>query len=142
MSNAVSLSSLPAPVLPPVSAAPDQPLPEGVRVGNEQLVCLTEAAGRKVSALIAREKQGGYLRVAISGGGCNGLSYKLRFTPEGRRGDILVATAGVRALVDAKTALYLKGTHIDYSNQLIAGGFKFTNPNAKASCSCGESFSV
>jgi signal peptidase I len=61
---------------------------------------------------------------------------------EPKRGDILVRSAGVCALVDAKTALYLKGTHIDYSNQLIAGGFKFTNPNAKASCSCGESFSV
>lgn len=142
MSDAVPLSSIPAPVLPPVAPAADMPLPEGVRVGNEQLVLLTEAAGRKVAALIARENQGSFLRVAISGGGCNGLSYKLRFTPEPKRGDILVHTAGVRALVDPKTALYLKGTHIDYSNQLIAGGFKFTNPNAKASCSCGESFSV
>jgi len=125
-----------------VAPADNAPLPEGVRVGDERLVALTEAAGRKVSALIARESQGGFLRVAISGGGCNGLSYKLRFTPEPKRGDILVRSAGVCALVDAKTALYLKGTHIDYSNQLIAGGFKFTNPNAKASCSCGESFSV
>ncbi len=112
------------------------------RVGDERLVRLTEAAGRKVSALIAREKQGDYLRVAIAGGGCNGLSYKLRFTPEAKRGDILVDTAGVKVLVDPKTALYLKGTHIDYSSALIAGGFKFSNPNAKASCSCGESFSV
>jgi iron-sulfur cluster assembly protein len=142
MSDAVPLSSISAPVLPPVATADEAPLPEGVRVGNEQLVALTDSAGRKVAALIAREKQGGFLRVAISGGGCNGLSYKLRFTPEAKRGDILVRTAGVRALVDGKTALYLKGTHIDYSNQLIAGGFKFTNPNAKASCSCGESFSV
>jgi iron-sulfur cluster assembly protein len=142
MSDAVPLSSIPAPALPPVAPPVDTPLPEGVRVGNEQLVALTESAGRKVAALIARENQGAYLRVAISGGGCNGLSYKLRFTPEAKRGDILVQTAGVRALVDPKTALYLKGTHIDYSNQLIAGGFKFTNPNAKASCSCGESFSV
>jgi iron-sulfur cluster assembly protein len=112
------------------------------RVGDERLVRLTESAGRKVAALIAREKQGDYLRVAIAGGGCNGLSYKLRFTPEAKRGDILVDTAGVRVLVDPKTALYLKGTHIDYSSALIAGGFKFSNPNAKASCSCGESFSV
>lgn len=112
------------------------------RVGDERLVRLTEAAGRKVSALIAREKQGDYLRVAIAGGGCNGLSYKLRFTPDAKRGDILVDTAGVKVLVDPKTALYLKGTHIDYSSALIAGGFKFSNPNAKASCSCGESFSV
>lgn len=142
MSVAVPLNSIPAPILPPVAPADNAPLPEGVRVGDERLVALTESAGRKVSALIARESQGSFLRVAISGGGCNGLSYKLRFTPEPKRGDILVRSAGVCALVDAKTALYLKGTHIDYSNQLIAGGFKFTNPNAKASCSCGESFSV
>lgn len=124
------------------SVSPVSTPPEGVRVGDERLVKLTESAGRKVAALVAREKQGEYLRVAISGGGCNGLSYKLRFAPEPKKGDILVASAGVRVIVDAKTALYLKGTHIDYSNALIAGGFKFTNPNAKASCSCGESFSV
>lgn len=122
--------------------APAAALPEGVRAGNENLVRLTEAAGKKVRALIVREQKGDYLRAAISGGGCNGLSYKLRFTPEPRRGDILVHSAGIPVLVDPKTALYLKGTVIDYSSQLIAGGFKFTNPNAKASCSCGESFSV
>jgi iron-sulfur cluster assembly protein len=115
---------------------------EGVRVGNENLVRLTEPAGEKVRALIAREQQGEYLRVAISGGGCNGLSYRLRYAPAPKRGDILVESAGVKALVDPKTALYLKGTVIDYSNRLIAGGFKFSNPNAKASCSCGESFNI
>lgn len=117
-------------------------LPEGVREGNERLVRLTEAAGHKVTALMARERQGDHLRIAINGGGCNGLSYKLKFTAEPRRGDILVRTAGIAVLVDAKTALYLKGTQLDYSDKLIAGGFKFANPNAKASCSCGESFSV
>ena len=116
--------------------------PPAVREGGESLVRLTEAAGAKVRALIAREKQGEFLRIAITGGGCNGLSYKLKFAPEPKRGDILVRTAGVAVLVDARTALYLKGTVLDYSTQLIAGGFKFTNPNAKASCSCGESFSV
>lgn len=117
-------------------------LPEGVREGNENLVRLTEPAGVKVRALIAREQQGDFLRVAISGGGCNGLSYKLRFAKEPKKGDILVRSAGVPVLVDPKTALYLKGTQVDFSNKLIAGGFKFSNPNAKASCSCGESFSV
>lgn len=119
------------------------PLPEGVREGNDQLVRLTDAAGEKARALIARDpQQGDFLRIAITGGGCNGLSYKLRFAPEPKRGDILVRTAGVPVLVDSKTALYLKGTVLDYSNRMIAGGFKFANPNAKASCSCGESFSV
>lgn len=124
------------------NAPSTQALPEGVREGNENLVRLTAAAGRKVAALIAREQQGGWLRIAISGGGCNGLSYKLKFAPEPRRGDIVVRSAGIDVLVDGKTALYLKGTEVDYSDRLIAGGFKFANPNAKASCSCGESFSV
>lgn len=122
--------------------SPSAALPEGVRAGNENLVRLTESAGAKVRTLIAREGQGGFLRVAITGGGCNGLSYKMKFVPEPRKGDIIVQSAGVPVVVDAKTSLYLKGTELDYSNKLIAGGFKFSNPNAKASCSCGESFSV
>lgn len=117
-------------------------LPEGVRQGNENLVRLTPAAAQKVAALIAREQQGEFLRVAITGGGCNGLSYNLRFTLQPRSGDILVRTAGTPVVVDPKTALYLKGTLLDYSAAMVAGGFKFSNPNAKASCSCGESFSV
>lgn len=122
---------------PAISAAPVE-----FREGTEALVKLTDAAGEKVRALISREKQGDFLRVAISGGGCNGLSYKMRFAPAPKKGDILVRTGGAAVLVDSKTALYLKGTVIDFSNKLIGGGFKFTNPNAKASCSCGESFSV
>ena len=117
-------------------------LPEGVREGNEKLVQLTPEAGAKVAVLRSREGQGEFLRVAISGGGCNGLSYKLKFTPAPKRGDILVRTGGVPVVVDSKSALFLKGTRLDYSSALVAGGFKFSNPNAKASCSCGESFSV
>jgi iron-sulfur cluster assembly protein len=118
------------------------PAPPVIREGSESLIKLTESAGTKVRALVARENQGEFLRVAITGGGCNGLSYKLKFTPEPKRGDILVRSSGVSVVVDPRTALYLKGTQLDYSTQLIAGGFKFSNPNAKASCSCGESFSV
>jgi iron-sulfur cluster assembly protein len=121
---------------------PPAGLPEGVREGNDNLVQLTAAAGEKVAALVARESQGEFLRIAISGGGCNGLSYKMKFVPAPKRGDILVRTAGAQVVVDSKSALYLKGTHVDYSAAMVAGGFKFSNPNAKASCSCGESFSV
>jgi len=118
------------------------PAATGVRAGNENLVRLTPPAGVKVLALIDREKQGEFLRIAITGGGCNGLSYKMKFVPAPKTGDILVRTADVPVLVDSKTALYLKGTVLDYSSAMVAGGFKFSNPNAKASCSCGESFSV
>lgn len=132
-----------SPVTAPAAPVPaPAPWPEGVREGGEALVLLTAAAGTKVRALMAREAQGDFLRIAITGGGCNGLSYKMKFVPEPRRGDLVVRTAGVRVLVDSKSALYLKGTHLDYSSALVAGGFKFSNPNAKASCSCGESFSV
>jgi len=113
-----------------------------LRQADERLIKLTPAAGVKVKALAEREAQGRYLRAAISGGGCNGLSYKLRFVGESKEGDILVNSAGVDVLVDPKSALYLRGTVLDYSDKMIGGGFKFSNPNAKASCSCGESFSL
>ncbi|WP_269522336.1 HesB/IscA family protein [Coraliomargarita parva] len=117
-------------------------LPEGVRLGNEKLVAVTEPAGRKLGALIEREQKGEYLRIKITGGGCNGLSYKMKFVSGPKRGDILVASSGARVLVDSKSALYLRGTILDYSDKMVGGGFKFSNPNAKSSCSCGESFSI
>lgn len=117
-------------------------LPEGARLGNENLIRLTSAAGAKVRELVVREAAGEFLRIAISGGGCSGLSYKLRFVPTPKSGDIVVDTGGARVVVDPKSALFLKGTQLDYSSQMVGGGFKFSNPNAKASCSCGESFSV
>ena len=117
-------------------------LPEGVREGDERLIHLTPAAGKRLLALIEREAKGSYLRIGISGGGCNGLSYKLKFAPAPKKGDILVRTAGAEVVVDSKSALYLRGTHLDFSDKLVGGGFKFSNPNAKSSCSCGESFSV
>lgn len=117
-------------------------LPEGVREGNEKLLSVTQAAAAKLDNLIARENEGEYLRIKITGGGCNGLSYKLKFAREPKRGDILVRSSGARVLVDSKSALYLRGTRLEYSDNLVGGGFKFTNPNARSSCSCGESFSV
>src|SRR5689334_8749194 len=106
-------------------------LPEGVRVSDERLLLLTPPAGEKVLALMARDKQDDFLRVAITGGGCNGLTYKMKFVTEAKKGDLLVISSGVCALVDSKSALYIKGTHLDYSNKMIGGGFKFSNPNAK-----------
>jgi iron-sulfur cluster assembly protein len=142
MSETATIASLPTPATASPATALIGALPEGVREGNENLICLTEAAGTKIGSLISREGQGSFLRIAISGGGCNGLSYKMKFVPAPKRGDILVRTGGASVVVDSKSALYLKGTHLDYSSAMVAGGFKFSNPNAKASCSCGESFSV
>ena len=80
-------------------------VPEGVRLGNEKLVLVTEAAGTKLRSLVEREQKGDYLRVKITGGGCNGLSYKMKFVADPKRGDILVRSAGAQILVDTKSAL-------------------------------------
>jgi iron-sulfur cluster assembly protein len=120
---------------------PTKTLPEGVRLGNKNLVAVTQDAANKVKNLLQKEENAKYLRLAIVGGGCNGLSYKMKFVADARRGDILVENHGASVLIDSKSALYLRGTHLDYSTDLIGGGFKFSNPNAKATCSCGESFS-
>ena len=117
-------------------------LPAGVREGNEKLVKVSSSASIKIFQLIEREGKGEYLRIRITGGGCNGLSYKMKFISEPKEGDIYVLSERVKVLVDSKTALYLRGTLLEYSDKMVAGGFKFSNPNAKASCSCGESFNL
>ena len=114
----------------------------GLLRANEKLVRLTNHASVKISQLVEREKQGDFLRIRITGGGCNGLSYNMKFVNAPKKGDLFVESEGSKLLVDSKTALYLKGTTLDYSDKLVGGGFKFSNPNAKASCSCGESFNL
>jgi len=113
------------------------------RVGDERLIKLTENAGRKVASLL--EKQGrpeGVLRVAVIGGGCSGLQYKMDLQDRPQNRDILVESAGVKVVVDPKSALYVTGSELDYVDSLTEGGFKVHNPNAATSCSCGESFSA
>jgi len=112
-----------------------------VLMANEKLVRLTSRASAKITELIQREKVGNYLRIRITGGGCNGLSYKMKFVDSPRNGDLYLESERSKVLVDSKTALYLRGTTLDYSDKMVAGGFKFSNPNA-ASCSCGESFNL
>src|SRR5881394_593507 len=112
------------------------------RVGDERLIKLTESAARKVSSLLTKQgRPNGVLRVAVVGGGCSGLQYKMDLQDAPANRDILVETTGVRVVVDPKSALYVTGSELDYLDSLD-GGFKVKNPNAATSCSCGESFSA
>ena len=77
---------------------------------NEKLVRLTPRAAEKVEQLIERDQTGNFLRIRITGGGCNGLSYKMKFVEQGKPHDLFVASEGAQILVDTKTALYLRGT--------------------------------
>jgi iron-sulfur cluster assembly protein len=113
------------------------------RVGDERLIRLTPSAAKKVNSLLARQgRPTGVLRVAVIGGGCSGLQYKMDLQDGPASRDVLVETAGVRVVVDPKSALYVAGSELDYADRLEDGGFKVKNPNAASSCSCGESFSA
>jgi iron-sulfur cluster assembly protein len=112
------------------------------RVGDERLIKLTSNAATKVNSLLTKQgRPGGVLRVAVVGGGCSGLQYKMDLQDGPANRDILVETAGVRVVVDPKSALYVTGSELDFVDAL-EGGFKVKNPNAATSCSCGESFSA
>ena len=113
------------------------------RVGDERLVKLTPSAANKVATLLAKQgRASGVLRVAVVGGGCSGLQYKMDLQDAPASRDILVETGGVRVVVDPKSALYVTGSELDYIEALQDGGFKVKNPNAATTCSCGESFSA
>ena len=113
------------------------------RVGDERLVKLTSSAAQKVSTLLTKQgRPNGVLRVAVIGGGCSGLQYKMDLQDGPASRDILVESGGVRVVVDPKSALYVTGSELDYVEALQDGGFKVKNPNAATSCSCGESFSA
>lgn len=113
------------------------------RVGDERLIKVSASAAEKVGSLL--KKQGrpeGVLRVAVVGGGCSGLQYKMDLQDAPASRDILVQSSGIKVVVDPKSALYVTGSELDYSDALQGGGFKVKNPNAATSCSCGESFSA
>ncbi len=107
------------------------------------MIKVTPNAARKVGSLLTRQGRAhGVLRVAVVGGGCSGLQYKMDLQDGPASRDILVETSGIRVVVDPKSALYVTGSELDYIDALQDGGFKVKNPNAATSCSCGESFSA
>jgi iron-sulfur cluster assembly accessory protein len=113
------------------------------RVGDERVIKLTAAAAKRVGAMLTKKGfPRGVLRIAVVGGGCSGLQYKMSLQSAPAHRDILVETAGVRVVVDPKSAAYVSGCELDYLEALNDGGFKFKNPNAASTCSCGESFSA
>src|SRR2546426_12555175 len=113
------------------------------KIGNERLISVTERAASKLASLLEEKgKPNGALRLAVIGGGCSGLQYTMDLVEGPANRDILIQASDVRVVVDAKSALFVSGSVLDYSDDLQKGGFKVTNPNAVAHCSCGESFAV
>lgn len=104
-------------------------------------VAPTEGALARLRQLIAKDaREGAFLRVGIKGGGCSGLEYVLRIDVTPTPYDLAEEFEGVRIVCDAKSAVYLQGSTLDFTGNLIGGGFQFQNPNAARNCGCGTSF--
>ncbi|MGC4378706.1 iron-sulfur cluster assembly accessory protein [Fictibacillus sp. Mic-4] len=105
------------------------------------IVNLTEAAVSRVKEMMAAEEENGlFLRVGVKGGGCSGLSYGMGFDKEIHEGDHEEDFDGLKVVIDQDSAKILKGTTIDFKQNMMGGGFTIDNPNAIASCGCGSSF--
>lgn len=105
------------------------------------MIELTQAAASEVLRLQAiRQTNNNHLRLVVKMGGCSGLYYDLEFPQEMEARDRHYEHQGISILVDEQSEPYLQGLKLDYSEDLMGGGFRFHNPNAQASCDCGHSF--
>jgi len=105
-------------------------------------VTLTERAAKHVSSFIAKRGKGFGLRLGVRTSGCSGLAYKLEYADAVNPEDVLFESNGVKVVVDPKSLPYIDGTVLDFAREGLNEGFKFTNPNIKDECGCGESFTV
>jgi iron-sulfur cluster assembly protein/iron-sulfur cluster insertion protein len=109
-------------------------------VATKNFVGLSARAVEECKLLLSLpENSGKNFRVYVEQGGCSGMQYGMVFD-EKRDGDFISEESGVNVLVDPISADYLRGTVVDFSDALVGGGFKISNPNAKQSCGCGKSF--
>ncbi len=107
-------------------------------------ITITQKAAEKIKEAFKTNgmPEGSCLRLGVKGGGCSGFNYTLDVTDKPAADDEAFESGGVKIVCDPKSYLYLNGTEVDYDDDMLKGGFVFNNPNAKASCGCGASFST
>lgn len=108
-----------------------------------QAMSVTDAAAERVKALLdSRGKPSAGIRIGVRTKGCSGMSYTLEFADEKGPFDEVVEVNGVTLLIDPKATMFIIGTEMDYVEDKLESGFRFSNPNEKGRCGCGESFHV
>ena len=108
---------------------------------DQPLVSMTSRAAEKLKEIVAKQGRDDLaLRVYVTPGGCSGFSYGMTFAEGREEDDALIEQDGVRIVVDPMSAMYIKGSEIDFVDALMGGGFALRNPNAVSSCGCGQSF--
>jgi iron-sulfur cluster assembly accessory protein len=107
-----------------------------------QPVTLTERAARRIADILKEEPGKTMLRLAVTGGGCSGFQYDFCLDDARADDDVIVARGDAVVIIDPVSLDFLRGSEIDFVEEMIGASFKVTNPNATASCGCGTSFSV
>lgn len=108
---------------------------------DQPVVSMTTRASDKLKEVLAKQGRDDLaLRVYVTPGGCSGFSYGMTFAEGNEEDDTLIEQDGVRIVVDPMSAMYIKGSEIDFVDALMGGGFALRNPNAVSSCGCGQSF--
>jgi iron-sulfur cluster assembly protein len=110
----------------------------------KSLITLTDAAAERVKHLLSlrAEKPAAALKIGVKSKGCSGLSYTMDYVDEIKPHDEVIDDKGVKVVVDPMAVMYILGTELDYVEDKLQPGFRFSNPNEKSRCGCGESFSV
>ncbi|MBB3951227.1 iron-sulfur cluster insertion protein ErpA [Aureimonas jatrophae] len=105
-------------------------------------ITVSDAAARRIVAILAKTHDDDALRISVEGGGCSGFSYKFDLTHEREDDDVVIEHAGARVLIDPVSVGFMDGAVIDFVDDLMGQSFQIRNPNAVASCGCGTSFAV
>ena len=105
-------------------------------------ISLTESAARRVAWIAERQSRPAVLRLAVDGGGCAGFTYSFELAEAPEAGDVIAETDGVKLVVDPASLDLVRGSSVDFVEDLGGAAFKVTNPNAQSGCGCGSSFSV
>lgn len=111
-------------------------------IDTQEPVTLSARAAKRIAEILKAETDPVMLRVAVTGGGCSGFQYNYTLDDVRLDDDLVIAKDGATVLVDPVSLEFLKGSEIDFTDDLIGAAFKIVNPNAQSSCGCGTSFSV
>lgn len=105
-------------------------------------ITITDRAARRIGEILSGEPAGAMLRISVNGGGCSGFQYGFDVDSMQQSDDLVLQRDGAKVLVDETSLEYLKGSTVDFVDDLIGQSFKIDNPQATASCGCGTSFSI
>jgi iron-sulfur cluster assembly protein len=111
-------------------------------MGHAMAISLTESAADRVRTFLASRGRGLGLRLGVRKTGCSGFAYVVNYADDSRPDDVVFEDQGVKVFVDRESLTLVNGTIVDFVKQGLNEAFKFSNPNVKGECGCGESFSI